>query len=45
MMRVNIGEDRIILSGKAWEIQALLRKYAKQHKLVNDWLKSCTIIE
>lgn len=45
MVRLNIGENRIILAGKAWEIQALLKKYAKQHKLVKDWLDSCTMIE
>ncbi|RST73728.1 Z-ring formation inhibitor MciZ [Siminovitchia acidinfaciens] len=44
-MRVNISENRFVLTGKAWEIQALLKKYAKQHKLVKDWLDSCTMIE
>ncbi|WP_313428281.1 Z-ring formation inhibitor MciZ [Siminovitchia terrae] len=44
-MRVNISEDRIILTGKTWEIQGLLRKYAKQHKLVKDWIESCAMVE
>ncbi|HBZ08617.1 MAG TPA: hypothetical protein DEO65_01875 [Bacillus bacterium] len=45
MMRVTISENRIILVGKAWEIQALLRKYSKQHRLLKNWLDSCTLIE
>ncbi|GIN19899.1 Z-ring formation inhibitor MciZ [Siminovitchia fordii] len=44
-MRVTISENRIILVGKAWEIQALLRKYSKQHRLLKNWLDSCTLIE
>ncbi|MFS0643914.1 Z-ring formation inhibitor MciZ [Siminovitchia sp. 179-K 8D1 HS] len=44
-MRVVIGEKRIVLTGKAWEIQALLKKYSKEHKLLKDWLDSCTLIE
>ncbi|MBM7713701.1 Z-ring formation inhibitor MciZ [Siminovitchia sp. FSL H7-0308] len=44
-MRVIIGEKRIVLSGKAWEIQALLKKYARKHQFLKDWLDSCTLIE
>lgn len=44
-MRVNVSEKRVVLIGKAWEIQALLKMYAKQHKSVKDWLDSCTMIE
>lgn len=45
MVKANVSENRIVLVGKAWEIKSLLRKYAKQHKYVKDWIDSCTLIE
>ncbi|MEJ9211343.1 Z-ring formation inhibitor MciZ [Bacillus smithii] len=38
-MRVYIGEERLILTGKAREISSMLKQYAKHHIWVTELLK------
>ena len=37
-MKVYRLNDRIVMSGKAWEIRAKLKEYGRTHHYVKDWL-------
>lgn len=39
-MQVFVLEKRIVLSGKAWEIQYKLKQASKQYTYINDWITS-----
>ena len=37
-MKVYVGENQLLLSGKAWEINSLLKQYSRKYKYVKDWV-------
>lgn len=37
-MKIYIGENQLLLSGKAWEINYLLKQYSHQYEYVKDWV-------
>ncbi|MCD7033278.1 Z-ring formation inhibitor MciZ [Metabacillus sp. GX 13764] len=37
-MKICRFENRIVLVGKAWEIRAKLKEYARQYALLQDWI-------
>lgn len=39
-MKIYRLPNRIVLSGKAWEIRAKLKEYGKTFQLVKDWIRS-----
>ncbi|MCA1063266.1 Z-ring formation inhibitor MciZ [Rossellomorea sp. AcN35-11] len=39
-MKVIAEKDRIILAGKAWEIQAKLKEYNKHYVTVKEWIEA-----
>jgi hypothetical protein len=38
-MKAYIGEERFILTGKAWQIRHMLKQYSKHHIWVTEMLK------
>ncbi|NQD66677.1 Z-ring formation inhibitor MciZ [Bacillus haikouensis] len=36
-MQVIVEKDRIILSGKAWEVIAKLKEYSRKYETVKEW--------
>ena len=39
-MKAYINEKGVVLTGKAWEIRYMLKKYQKEHIYVKDWLEA-----
>ncbi|MFD1707077.1 Z-ring formation inhibitor MciZ [Siminovitchia sediminis] len=39
-MTVKVGKNCIVLTGKSWEVRALLKKYAKEHRTVQEWINT-----
>ncbi|MEH7388224.1 Z-ring formation inhibitor MciZ [Bacillus sp. JJ1521] len=37
-MKIVIGENRIALVGKAWEIRAKLKEYSRSYQTVQEWI-------
>jgi len=37
-MKIVIGENRVALVGKAWEIRAKLKEYSRSYRTVQDWI-------
>ncbi|WP_077618683.1 Z-ring formation inhibitor MciZ [Bacillus sinesaloumensis] len=37
-MKIVIGEDRVALVGKAWEIRAKLKEYSRIYQTVQEWI-------
>ncbi|EIT87279.1 hypothetical protein A374_00824 [Fictibacillus macauensis ZFHKF-1] len=37
-MKVFIQPKRIMVSGKAWQVQYLLKKYMQEYETVQDWI-------
>ncbi|WP_099360606.1 Z-ring formation inhibitor MciZ [Fredinandcohnia onubensis] len=37
-MKIVIGENRVVLVGKAWEIRAKLKEYSRSYRTVQDWI-------
>ncbi|MED1740833.1 Z-ring formation inhibitor MciZ [Bacillus swezeyi] len=37
-MKVYRLRDRIVISGKAWEIRAKLKEYGRTYQYVKDWI-------
>ena len=37
-MKVYIGENQLLLAGKAWEIKYLLKQYSYKYEYVKDWV-------
>ncbi|MDQ0225018.1 hypothetical protein J2S02_001347 [Metabacillus niabensis] len=38
-MKIYRMEDRIILTGKAWEIRAKLKEYSEVYSRVQEWIQ------
>lgn len=39
-MKANVMKNRIILSGKAWEIREKLKEYSRDYVYVTDWIEA-----
>ncbi|WP_400242131.1 Z-ring formation inhibitor MciZ [Niallia sp. JL1B1071] len=39
-MKIYIQEKGVILTGKAWEIRYMLKKYQKEYTYVRDWVNA-----
>ncbi|MFS0822863.1 Z-ring formation inhibitor MciZ [Bacillus sp. 1P02SD] len=37
-MKIVIGENRVALVGKAWEIRAKLKEYSRSFQTVQEWI-------
>ncbi|MDR4888806.1 Z-ring formation inhibitor MciZ [Bacillus sp. HNG] len=37
-MKIVIGENRVALVGKAWEIRAKLKEYSRSYQTVQEWI-------
>ncbi|MEK5441964.1 Z-ring formation inhibitor MciZ [Fredinandcohnia sp. FSL W7-1320] len=37
-MKIVIGENRVALVGKAWEIRAKLKEYSRSYRTVQEWI-------
>ena len=38
-MKIYIGDNRITLAGKAWEIRSKLKEYARLYPYIQDWIE------
>ncbi|WP_010284415.1 Z-ring formation inhibitor MciZ [Bacillus timonensis] len=37
-MKIVIGENRVTLVGKAWEIRTKLKEYRRSYQTVQEWI-------
>ncbi|MFD1777237.1 Z-ring formation inhibitor MciZ [Fredinandcohnia salidurans] len=37
-MKIVIGENRVALVGKAWEIREKLKEYSRSYRTVQEWI-------
>ncbi|MEH7236944.1 Z-ring formation inhibitor MciZ [Bacillus sp. JJ1562] len=37
-MKIVIGENRVTLVGKAWEIRVKLKEYSRSYQTVQEWI-------
>lgn len=37
-MKIYLKETGFVMAGKAWEIRAVLQRYARKYEYVNDWI-------
>jgi len=40
-MKIYVGNNKILLVGKGWEIKRKLREYNEYHEYVHQWLNDC----
>ncbi|WP_453995252.1 Z-ring formation inhibitor MciZ [Bacillus nitroreducens] len=37
-MKIVIGENRVVMVGKAWEIRTILKDYSRSFETVQEWI-------
>lgn len=42
-MKTYVTEKSITVTGRAWQVLAILKKYEKQHRTVKQWIDSVYI--
>lgn len=40
-MKINVGKNKLLLSGKAWEIKLKLKEYSHKYQFVHQWIDDC----